>query len=177
MFVLTTSSFLVAYPFTKMKYRVLYTLVLPDLWLTQEGLVTFTGCALYQLFVRSCDLAHDGLHRSHCSACAHRSLLLHLSLVFAFVSFRSQMEEHQYVPPSTSTTELNHSNYTGNSLSALHFVQHLHDDTGSTSVQPLVTTQETNGTASSGSVSSPQLPHSAISSQVTAGPFVMSQAM
>ena len=40
----------------------------------------------------------------------------------------------------------------------------------STSVQPLASTLETNGTASSGSVSSPQLPHSAIISQVPAGP-------
>ena len=46
----------------------------------------------------------------------------------------------------------------------------LHDDTVSTSVHPVVSTQETNGTASSGSLSSPQLPHSLISSQVPAGP-------
>ena len=60
----TPPSCLVAYPFTKMEYRVLNTLVLPDPWLTQEGPVTFPACALYQLFVRSCDLAHDGLHCS-----------------------------------------------------------------------------------------------------------------
>ena len=40
----------------------------------------------------------------------------------------------------------------------------------STSVQPLAYTQGTNGTASSGFVSSPQLSHSAIGSQVPAGP-------
>ena len=39
----------------------------------------------------------------------------------------------------------------------------------STSVQPLAFTQETNGTASSGFVSSPQIPRNAISSQVPAG--------
>ena len=144
----TPPSCLVAYHFTKMEYRVLYTLVLADPWLTQEGPVTFPACALYQLFVRSCDSAHDGLHCSHFCAYTHRSLLLHLSLVFAFVSFCSQMEDHQNVQPSTGTTEWNHSYYTGNSLSALHSLQQLHDDTVSTSVQPVVSTQETNGTAS-----------------------------
>ena len=163
-------SCMVAYPFTKMEYQVLCTLVLPDPWLTQEGPVTLPACALYQLFVRSCDLAHHGLHSSHFCACTHHSLLLHLSLVFAFVSFCSQMEEHQNVQPSTGTTEWNHSYLSGNSLSALHSLQQLHDDTVSTSVQPLVSTQETNGTTSSGSVSSPQLPHSLISSQVPASP-------
>ena len=74
------------FPFTKMEYRVLNTLVLLDPWLTQEGPVTFPACALYQLFVRSCNLAHDGQHCSHFCAYTHRSLLLHLSLVFAFVS-------------------------------------------------------------------------------------------
>ena len=33
----TPPSCLVAYPFTKMEYRVLYMLVLPDPWLTQGG--------------------------------------------------------------------------------------------------------------------------------------------
>ena len=75
-----------------------------DPWLTQEGLVTFPACAKYQLFVRSCDLAHDGLRSSHFCANTHRSLLLHLSLVLAFVYLCSQMEEHQNVRPSTGTT-------------------------------------------------------------------------
>ena len=169
--VLITSSFMLGcVPFTKMEYRVLCTLVLPDPRLTQDGSVTFPACALHQLFVWSCDLAHDGLHCSHFCAYTHRSLLLHLSLVFAFLSFCSQMEEHQNVQPSTGTTEWNHSYNTGNSLSALHSLQQLHDDTVSTSVQPLVSTQATNGTTSSGSVSGPQLPHSLISSHVPAGP-------
>ena len=51
--------------FTKMEYRVLNTLVLPDPWLTQEGPMSFPECALYQLFVWLCDLAHDGEHCSH----------------------------------------------------------------------------------------------------------------
>ena len=80
------------------------------------------------------------------------------------------MEEHQNVQPSTGTTEWNHSYYTGNSLSALHSLQQLYDDTVSTSVQPLVSTHATNGTASSGSMSDPQSPHGLTSSQVPAGP-------
>ena len=68
-----------------MEYWVLYTLVLPDPWLTQEGPVTFLVSALYQLFVRSCDLAHDDQHCSHFCANTHRSLLLQLSLVLEFV--------------------------------------------------------------------------------------------
>ena len=84
--------------------------------------------------------------------CLHTSQLASASSLWclSFVSFCSQMEEHQNVRPSTGTTEWNHSYYTGNSLSALHSLQQLHDDTVSTSVQPLVSTQETNGTASSG---------------------------
>ena len=51
------------------------------------------------------------------------------------------------------------------------FLQLLQAGASSTSsVQPLASTQESNGTASSGSVSSPQLPHSATSPQVPAGP-------
>ena len=110
----TPLSCLVAYPFTEMEYRVLNTLVLPDPWLTQEGPVTFPACALYQLLVRSCDLKHDGLYCSHFCAYTNRSLLLHLSLVFAFFPFCSQMEEHQNVQPFTGTTEWNHSYKTGN---------------------------------------------------------------
>ena len=48
--------------------------------------------------------------------------------------------------------------------------QQSHDDTVSTSVHPLVSTQETNGTTSSGSAFGPQLPHGPISSPVLAGP-------
>ena len=132
--------------------------------------MTFPACALHQLFVWSCDLAHDGQHCSHFCANTQRSLFLHLSLVFAFVYLCSQMEEHQNVRPSTGTTEWNHSHYTGKSLSALHSSQQFHDDTVSTSAQPPVFTQETNGTTSSGSVSGPQSPHGLISSHVPAGP-------
>ena len=54
--------------------------------------------------------------------------------------------------------------------SASHSVQQLQNGMVSTSVQPLAYTQEANGAASSGFVSSPLLPRSAISSQVNAGP-------
>ena len=166
----TPPSCLVAYPFTKTEYRVLYSLVLPDPWLTLEGPVTFLACALHKLFVRSCDLAHDGLHCSHVCAYAHRSLLLHLSLVFAFVSFCSQMEEHQNVQPSTGTTEWK---------SFLLYGQLTLCTTKNNKSYMMIRSprlcshwspsQETNGTTSSGSVSGPQLPHSLISSHVPAG--------
>ena len=156
-------------PFYQDGVRGFYTLVLPDPRLTQEGSVTSLVSALYQLFDRSCDLAHDGQHCSHFCANTHRSLLLLLSLVLAFVYLCSQMEEHQNVRTSTGTTELNHSYHTGNALSALHSSQQFHDDTVSTSVLPLVSTQETNGTTSSGSALGPQLPHGTISSPVLAG--------
>ena len=64
----------------------------------------------------------------------------------------------------------NHSYYTGNSFSAPHSVQQLQNGTTATSVQPLAYTQEANGAASSGFVSSPLLPCSAISQQVPACP-------
>ena len=84
----TFPSCLVAYPLAKMEYRSVNTSVLPDPWLTQEGPVTFPACALYQLFVRSCDLPHPGLYCSHVCAYTHHSSLQHLSLVFAFVLFQ-----------------------------------------------------------------------------------------
>ena len=71
--------------------------------------------------------------------------------------------------PLNGTTELNHFYYACNSLSALHSSQQFHDDTVSTSVHPLVSTQETNGTTSSGFASGPQLSHDPISSPVLAG--------
>ena len=72
------------------------------------------------------------------------------------------------MPPGT--TECNHSYYTGNPFPAPHFAQQLQNGTLATRVQPLASTQEVNGPASSGFVSSSLLSRSAISSQVTAGP-------
>ena len=80
------------------------------------------------------------------------------------------MEGQQNVQSPPGTTEWNHSYYTGNSFSAPHSVQQLQNDTTTTSVQPLAYTQEANGAAYPGFVSSPLLPRSAISSQVPAGP-------
>ena len=85
----TPPSCLVACPPAKLRQRSVNMLVLPDPWLTQGGQVTFLACALYQLFVRSCDLAHHGLH-------CHMSVL-------AFVIFSSQIEEQQNVRLSLGT--------------------------------------------------------------------------
>ena len=80
------------------------------------------------------------------------------------------MEEHQNVSLSTGPSELNRSYYTGNSLSALHSSQQFHDDTVSTSVHPLVSTQEINDTTLSCPALGPQLLHGHIGSLVLAGP-------
>ena len=56
--------------------RSMHTLVLLDPWLTQGGPLTFLACALHQLFVRSCDLAHHGLCCSHVCVCTHHSSYL-----------------------------------------------------------------------------------------------------
>ena len=80
------------------------------------------------------------------------------------------MEEHQNVRLSTGPSELNRSYYTGNSLSALHSSQQFHDDTVSTSVHPLVSTQQINDTTPSCSALGPQLLHGHIGSPVLAGP-------
>ena len=72
------------------------------------------------------------------------------------------------MPPGT--TECNHSYYAGNSFSASHSVQQLQNCTITKSLQSLAYTQEANGVASSGFVSSPPLPCSTISSQVPVCP-------
>ena len=73
------------------------------------------------------------------------------------------------LPPGT--TECNLSYYTRNSFSASHTVLQLQNLGTANSVQPLTHTQQANGTASSGSVSSPPLPWSTISSQVPVCPI------
>ena len=79
-FVTTTSLHrcLVANSIVKLGLRFVNTLVLPDPLLTQGGSVTFLACALHQLFVRSCHLAHHGLYCSHVRAYTHYSSLQHL---------------------------------------------------------------------------------------------------
>ena len=87
------------------------------------------------------------------------------------LSFRAHMDEPQYMRLPLGTTEWNHSYYTGNSLSALHFLQQLQAGASSPSpVQMSASTRESHGAASSSSVSSPQVTHSAISPQVQMGP-------
>ena len=84
-----------------------------------------------------CRFALDILTISHLCANTLRSLLLHLSLVLAFVYLCSLMEGQQNVQLPPGTTVWNHSHYTGNSFSAPHSVQQLQNGTISTSVQPL----------------------------------------
>ena len=76
------------------------------------------------------------------------------------------MEEQLNVQLPPGTTECNHSYYTRNSFSAK-----LQNDETANSVQPLTHTLQANGAASSGSVSSPPLPCSTISSQVPVRPI------
>ena len=71
---------------------------------------------------------------------------------------------------STGPSELNRSYYTGNSLSALQSSQQFHDDTVSTSVHPLVSTQHISDNMPSCSALGPQLLHGHIGSPVPAGP-------
>ena len=71
---------------------------------------------------------------------------------------------------STCLSELNRSYYTGNSFSALQSSQQFHDDPASTSVHPLVSTQEINDTTPSCSALGPQLLHGHTGSPVLAGP-------
>ena len=80
------------------------------------------------------------------------------------------MEEHQNVSPSTFPSELNRSYYTGNSLSALHSSQQVHDGTVSTSVHPRASTKRINDTTPSCSALGSQLLHGNIGSPVLAGP-------
>ena len=89
-----------------------------------------------------------------------------LELAYLF----SLMEGQQNVQLPHGTTECNHSYYAGNSFSASHSVQQLQNSTTANSVQPLAYTQQANGAASSGFVSSPPLPCSTISSQVPVCP-------
>ena len=80
------------------------------------------------------------------------------------------MEEHQNVSSSTGPSELNRSYYTGNSLSALHSFQQVHDGTVSTSVHPRASTQRINDTTPSCFALGSQLLHGHIGSPVLAGP-------
>ena len=135
------------------RYRSVNTLVLPDTWLTQGGPVTFLACALHQLFVRSCDLAHHGLYCSLVCVCTHHSSLQHLLFrCLPLLSSRAHMDEPQCMRLPLGTTEWNHSYYKGNSLSALHSLQQLQAAASSPSpVQMSASTRESHGAAPSSS--------------------------
>ena len=106
----TPPSCLVAYPLAKLSHRSLNILVLPDPWLTQGGLVTFPACALCQLFFRSGDLAHHGLHCSHVCVSTHHSPLQHLPFrCLPLLSSRAHMDEPQCMRVSLGTTGCNRS--------------------------------------------------------------------
>ena len=140
------------------------TIVLPDPLLTQGSPVTFLACALLQLFVRSCVLAH--------CVCTHRSSSQHLPFrCLPLLSFRAHMDEPQGMRLPLGTTEWHHSYYTGNSLSALHSLQQL--QAGATSPSPVqmsASTRESHGAAPSSSVSRPQVTLSATHPQVQTDP-------
>ena len=80
------------------------------------------------------------------------------------------MEGHQNVSSSTGPPELNRSYYTGNSLSALHSSQQVHDGTVFTSVHPRASTQRLIDTTPSCSALGSQLLHGHTGSPVLAGP-------
>ena len=122
----TTPSGLVVNSLAESRYWSMHTLALPDPSLTQWGLVTFLACALHQLFVRSCDLAHHPLYCSHVCASTHRNSLQHLPhLCLSWLSFSSQLEEQQNMRLPHGTTGRNHSYYTGIPHSAPHSLQQL----------------------------------------------------
>ena len=101
----TTPSGLVVNSLAESRYWSMHTLALPDPSVTQWGLVTFLACALHQLFVRSCDLAHHPLYCSHVCASTHRNSLQHLPhLCLSWLSFSSQLEEQQNMRLPHGTT-------------------------------------------------------------------------
>ena len=168
----TPPSCLVVYSLVKTVHWFVNTLVLPDPWLTQGGPVTFPACALHQLFVRSCDLAHHGLHCSHVYVRTHHSSLQHLPFrCLPLLSSRAHMDEPQCMRLPPGTTEWNHSYYTTNSLSALHSLQQLQAGASSPSlVQMSASTRQSHDAAPSSSVSCPQATLSATHPQVRMGP-------
>ena len=148
--------------------RSVNTSVLPDPWLTQEGPVTFLACALNKLFVRSCDLAHHGLHGSRVCVCSHHSSLQDLPFrCLPLLSSRAPMDEPQCMRLPLGTSEWNHSYNTANPLSALHSLHQLQAGASSPSpVQMSASTRESHDAAPSSSVSCSQATLSATHSQV-----------
>ena len=133
--------------------------------------MTFPACAFHQLFVRSWDLAHHGLHCSHVCVCSHHSSLQHLPFrCLPLLSSRAHMDEPQCMRLPLGTTEWNHSYYTGNSLSALHSLQQVQAGASSPSpVQMSASTRQSQDAAPSSSVPCPQSTLSATHPQVRTG--------
>ena len=151
----TPPSSLVTNSLAKMGYRSVNKLVLPDPWLTQGGPVTFPACALHQLFVRSCDLAHHGLCCSHVYVCTHHSSLQHLHFrCLSLLSSRAHMDEPQCMR-----------------FSALHSLQQLQAGASSPSpMQMSASTRQSHDAAPSSSVPCPQATFSATHPHVPTGP-------
>ena len=144
----------------------------PDPLLTQGGPVTFLACALHQLFITLCGLAHHGPYCSHVHVCTHHSSPQHLPVrCLPSLSFCAHMDELQGMRLPLGTTGWNHSYNTSNSLSAVHSLQQL--QAGATSPSPVqmsASTRESHGAALSSSVSCPQVTLSATHPQVQMGP-------
>ena len=157
----TPPSCLIAYPLAKMGYRSVNTLVLPDPWLTQGGPVTFPACALYQLFVRSCDLAHHGLHCSHVCVCTHHRSLQHLPI---WTNFRTC---GCHLAPLSGIT------FTTQAIRSQHYIlsnSYKLVRASPSSVQMSASTRESHGAATSSSLSCPQVTLSATHPQVLMDP-------
>ena len=139
--------------------------------------MTFPACALHQLFVRSCDLAHHGLYCSHVYVCTHHSSLQHLHFrCLSLLSSCAHMDEPQCMRLPLGTTEWNHSYYTASSLSALHSLQQLQAGASSPSpVQMSASTRQSHDAAPSSSVPYPQATLSATHPQVRTGTLALSQ--
>ena len=95
---------------------------------------------------------------------------LSLSLVLVIVNLCPQMEAHHNVSSSAGSSELNHSYYAGNSLSALHSSQQVHEDSVSTPVHSRPTTQRLIDNTPSCSALGSQLLHRNTGPPVLAGP-------
>ena len=157
-------------PLAKMVYRSVNTLVFLDPWLTKEGPVTFPACALYQLLVRSCDLAHHGPIFVHMSVLAHITACFCISLwcvpsSLSVLRWKSTRMCGRLLAPLSGIT------LTTRAIHSLHYtVSNSYKMVRAPRLCSYWPPHTRLTTTSSGSVSSPQLPHSAISSQVPAGP-------
>ena len=132
--------------------------------------MTFLACALHQLFVRSCDLAHHGLHCSHVCVCTHHSSLQHLlfcvrfrcSSVSIWMNFSAcgcLLAPQGGITLTTRAVRSQHY-ILSNSCKLVRALP----------VQMSASTRESHGAATSSSVFCPQVTHSVNGSQVQTGP-------